>query len=333
VPLAPSVAEGSEAEVLAPSGVEVEVMIMEKLLYEYLEYGRRRKLTKVTIDEYRRTVGEFVKFLRDNYPDIKDIADITRDVIISYEKHLMVKKDARGKTMTRGRRKRYLSYLKAFYAYLEREERIYVNPTLAMAIPREKRSIIKDVLTIDEIEELLKVCPIDTVKGMRDRAIIELLYSSGVRADELCNILIEDIDLHELTLFIRKGKGASERFIPFGQSAAVWIRTYIEKSRTHLRSSSEYLFLSMRGKKLNPQAVCLMVKQYANLAGIEKHVTTHTLRHTCATHMLKGKADIRYVQKQLGHRRISTTERYLRVEISDLKEVHGRCHPREQDDW
>ena len=306
---------------------------MERLLYEYLEHGRRRKLQKVTINEYWRTISEFFKFVRDSYSEINEITGITRDVILSYEKYLLIKKDIRGKTMTRGRRKRYLSYLKAFYAYLEREEKIYTNPTINIAIPRDKRSIIKDVLTIEEIDKLLQCCPGNSLKGIRDRAILELLYSSGVRADELCNILIEDIDLNEMTLFIRKGKAGSERLIPFGQSAAHWITVYLEKSRTQLNLENNLLFLSMRGRKLNPQALCLMVKQYVNIAGIEKHVTTHTLRHTCATHMLKGRADIRYVQKQLGHRRISTTERYLRIEITDLKEIHGRCHPREQDDW
>jgi integrase/recombinase XerD len=137
-----------------------------------------------------------------------------------------------------------------------------------------------------------------------------------------------------LLLFIRKGKLGNERIIPFGESARYWIKRYLEKVRPLVfKSNTEILFLTDRGKKLHVNTLCRIAKQWAKLSGIEKNITTHTFRHTCATHMLKGRADIRYVQKQLGHRSIQTTEKYLKIEITDLKEVHERCHPREKEDW
>lgn len=307
---------------------------MNRLLYEFLDHAKRRRLKAHTTDDYRRTIGEFFRFVNENYPDIKDITGITRDIVLSYEKYLITKKDAKGRIISRGRRRRYLSNLKTFFAYLQREERIYADPTVNIAIPNEKRRILKDVLTIEEMDKLIKICPGDTTKGLRDRAILELLYSAGIRADELCNIELEDIDLDEMLLFVRKGKLGSQRLIPFGQSSKYWIEKYLERARPLISGPGDsLLFVSMRGRKLDPQALLDIVKGYARSAGIEKNVTSHTFRHSCAGHMLKGGADIRYVQRQLGHRRISTTEKYLKIEITDLKEIHDRCHPREQEDW
>lgn len=307
---------------------------MNRYLHEFLDNAKRKKLKYHTIDDYGRTVKEFFKFIYDNYPDIKEIADISRDVVLSYEKYLITKKDGRNRIISRGRRRRYLSNLKMFFVYLQKEEKIYANPTANIAIPNEKRRILKVVLTIEEMDKLIKVCPGETTKCLRDRAILELLYSAGIRADELCNIELEDIDLSEMLLFVRKGKLGNQRMIPFGQSAKYWIEKYLRQARPLIfGSDSNLLFVSMRGRKLDPQALLDIVKSYARIAGIEKNVTSHTFRHSCAGHMLKGGADIRYVQKQLGHRRISTTESYLKIEITDLKEIHDRCHPRERDDW
>ena len=291
-------------------------------------------MKKNTLDDYMRTINVFLEFIKENYPDINDITDIGKDVVLAYEKFLVSKKDGRGKIISRERRRRNLSHLKSFFNYLVIEENIYQNPAVNISFPQEKKRIIKDVLTVDEMEGLLKICSGHSIKSLRDRAILEVLYSTGIRADELCNICIEDIDLDEEILFIRKGKLGNERFIPFGRSAGYWVKRYIEKARPLIQNAdSDLLFVSFRGKKLNPDILCRLIKKWAKLAGIEKNVTTHTFRHSCATHMLKGRADIRYVQKQLGHRNISTTEKYLKIEISDLKEVHDRCHPREQEDW
>ncbi len=307
---------------------------MERLLYEFLDYLKRKKYSGHTLYEYRRTLGEFFHFLSDTYPDVHEITDITRHIVQSYEKYLMVKKSFRDKILSRNRRKRYLLYLRKFFQFLEHEEKIFKNPAVHIAIPRERKPIIRDVLSIEEMERLIKACAGDTVKEIRDRAILELLYSSAIRADELCSIEVSDIDLAERMLHIRKGKGGVERMVPIGELARLWVEAYLVRARSSLAEpGSELLFVSLSGRKLQPQALLDVVKHYARIAGIEKKVTTHTFRHSCATHMLKGGADIRFVQKMLGHKRISTTERYLKIEITDLKEVLERCHPREREEW
>jgi len=306
---------------------------MEQMQYEFLDHLKREGLKTATIGDYGRVLRDFFSFVTENYPDVKEITDITRQVVLSYEKSLTVKIDCRGKILSHDRRRKYLSCVVAFFRYLEREGNIYRNPAAMIALPRVKSTIIKDVLTVDEMDILLKTCSGHSVKSLRDRAILELLYSAGIRADELCGIEIADVDFEEKLLFVRKGKLGNERYVPFGESAKYWVKRYMEKVRPLTGADSEVLFVSQSGGRLNPDILCRMIKHWSKRAGIEKNVTTHTFRHSCATHMLKGRADIRYVQKQLGHRYISTTEKYLKIEITDLKEVHERTHPREREDW
>ena len=307
---------------------------MRKLLQQFIDHGKRRNLKPPTLNDYSRTIGELFYFIENNHPDITTINDITRDIIIRYEKHLVTKIDGRGKPISLPRRKRHLTNLRRFFSFLEKENIITSNPTVNIALPKEKKTIIKDILTIEEMNNLLKTCKANTPKSIRDRAIMELLYSTAIRGDELCNIHMKDIDLNENILFVRKGKWDSERKVPFGNKANFWATRYIQKVRPLIHnSSSQLLFTSMTGNKLEPQVLLDIVKYWGKKANIKKNITTHTFRHSCATHMLQRKADIRYIQKQLGHKRITTTEGYLKIEISDLKEVHKRCHPREQSGW
>jgi integrase/recombinase XerD len=307
---------------------------MRGLIHEYLDHAKRRGSRDKTMKDQQKRIMVFLEFVEEFYPDVKSVTDVTRDMVRAYEKHLVSAKDGRGKVMSRERRYRYLSTIKDFFAFLQKEEKIFKNPASNIALPRLRVPIVKDILTVEEMDTLLKSVPGDSFVNLRDRAILELLYSTGIRSDELCNIEVKDIDFNENLLYVRKGKLDRERMIPFGQSAHYWLASYLEKARPFMEGAgTEILFTSMTGTKLRPPVLVKIIKRRVRLAGIEKNVTTHTFRHTCATHMLKGRADIRYVQKQLGHTSIQTTEKYLKIEIRDLKEVHERCHPREQEDW
>jgi len=306
---------------------------MERLLYEFIDYEKRMKFASSTVNDHERTLLVFLNFIKTDYPDVKELNDITKDIVRAYEIYLIAKKDGRKKTMSRDRRRRHLSDLKAFFLYLQETEKICRDPSSGVALPKLKQTVIKDVLTIDEMDKLLLHCTGHSIQSLRDRAILELLYSTGIRAMELCSLETDDVDLNEKVLFIRNGKGARERYTPFGESARYWLKRYIEKARPLIMCErANLLFCSMRGTPLTPDSLLSMVKKRSKASGVEKNITTHTFRHSCATHMLKGRADIRYVQMQLGHRSIGTTERYLKIEISDLKEVHSRCHPRERDE-
>jgi integrase/recombinase XerD len=308
---------------------------MQKEILEYINYCKLKNYKQITLKDLKRRLNKFYEFVTVNYFDVKEITDITRDIVKSFEKHLSVINDSTGKIMSVDRRTRYLSALKNFFVFLEREDKIYINPTVTIAIPRGRKEIVKDVLTIEEMQKLIKSCNHYTLKSIRDRAILELLYSTALRADELCSIHLQDIDFEEQTLFVRKPKLGIERIVPFGESAKFAVKRYLEKVRPVIPNSADndFLFVTLEGKRPINSIINRIVKEWAKSAEIQKRVTSHTFRHSCATHMLKKGADIRHVQKHLGHKVISTTERYLRLEIEDLKEVHRRTHPRETEDW
>lgn len=306
---------------------------MERALYEFIEHEKRMKLSPLTISDHERTLIVFINFIKTEYPEIKDLTDVTKDIVRAYEMYIAVKKDGLKKTMSRDRRRRHLSNLKTFFLYLQKTEKIYRDPSSGIALPKVRETIVKDVLSINDMDKLLLNCTGHSMQSIRDRAILELLYSTGIRAMELCTLESEDVDLDERVLFIRNGKGSRERYVPFGESARYWLQRYIEKVKPILEcKTGNLMFCTLRGTPLTPDSLLSMVKKRAIASGIEKNITTHTFRHSCATHMLKGHADIRYVQMQLGHKSIGTTEKYLKIEISDLKEVHSRCHPRERDE-
>jgi integrase/recombinase XerD len=308
---------------------------MRTLIHEYANERKRKGYSQRTIADDLLKLVTFADFITETYPDAKEITEITKDMIRSYEKQIAVKKDKEGKLFTNERKMRYLSAVKNFFLYLHIHEKIYANPAGHIVYPRDRQRIIKDVLTPEEMETLLKTVTGTKLSSVRDRAILELLYSSGIRSEELCSIHVSDIDLDEKVLFVRKGKLDKERVIPFGETAKQWICRYLEKVRPLIAQEwAPELFVSItQGERLSTARLYDIITYWAKKSGVEKKVNTHTFRHSCAAHMLKGRADIRYVQKQLGHKSIQTTEKYLKIEITDLKEIHERCHPREQDTW
>ena len=166
--------------------------------------------------------------------------------------------------------------------------------------------------------------------GLRDRATLETFYATGIRVSELAKLTPYDVDTQERTLRVLLGKGRKDRHVPLTRAAAAAIESYLAKGRPAIRGSSKspYLFVASRGGYFHRALVSQLVRDYAKRAGIKKHVTCHTLRHSVATHLLKGGADIRHIQVLLGHRSLRSTERYTRVELSDLRDVIRRAHPR-----
>ncbi len=305
-----------------------------KEINEFLSFKKRMSLKEGTLVIYRQTLNEFLKFLLEDEPDVNDIIDITQDTILAYEKYLTTKIDLRGKILSHNQRRRYLTSVKLFFQHLSKQDKIYRDPAVNISMPKIKKPVVKDILTIEEMDGLLKKISGHSMKSLRDRAILELLYSTGIRSNELCNIHIEDVGLAERTLYVRKGKYDGERYLPFGEPALYWLTRYMEKARPLIcENDSGVLFVSLYGRKLSPHTLREIILYCMRKAKLERKITSHTFRHSCATHMLKGGADIRYVQMQLGHRNLATTQKYLKIEITDLKEIHERCHPREQEDW
>ncbi|MEM7041158.1 MAG: tyrosine-type recombinase/integrase, partial [Bacteroidota bacterium] len=218
---------------------------------------------------------------------------------------------------------------RSFHTFLVQEDYTDEDPTELLDLPKLSRKL-PIYLTVHEVEKIFDVVPMSTKLGVRNRAIVELLYSCGLRVSELVNLEQQMLYLDEG--FVRVfGKGSKERLVPLGSSAKQYILLYKEHARNHMtprRGDEDILFLNRRGARLTRNMIFIIVKQLVADAGIEKNVSPHTFRHSFATHLIEGGADLRAVQEMLGHESITTTEIYLHLDRDYLKEVHRTFHPR-----
>ena len=218
--------------------------------------------------------------------------------------------------------------IRIFFRFLANRYRWSENPAETLSLPRPEKHL-PETLNVAQVEKLLESINGNDPLGLRDRAIFELLYSSGLRVSELCNARLENIDLD--AGFIRvTGKGNKTRLVPLGAPACGALKNYLQKERPNLvaKKTGAEIFLSIRGKKLTPPRIRQLITQYASRAGIEAHVYPHLMRHSFATHLLGGGADLRIIQELLGHADISTTQVYTHVEKSGLQAVIKKFHPR-----
>jgi integrase/recombinase XerD len=278
-----------------------------------------RGVSHNTIESYRRDIEKFSSYLGDKK---KNIDKVTRE---TFQEYMLSLKD---KGLATSSIARNLAALKTFWKFLSAER--IVNENVASIIETPKIwKYIPEVLNPKEVEGLLDSPSGKGWMGKRDKAMLEVLYATGLRVSELNNLKKNDIELEAgyLRCF---GKGGKERIVPFGSIAKKAIENYIGKPREKVRKefSGDYLFLSRLGKKLSRQSVWKIIQKYAVLSGIKKHISPHTLRHSFATHLLAGGAELRGVQEMLGHADISTTQIYTHVSKDRLKKVHDEFHPR-----
>ncbi|MHC9542890.1 MAG: tyrosine-type recombinase/integrase [Vulcanimicrobiota bacterium] len=220
--------------------------------------------------------------------------------------------------------------ISVFFRFLVRRGYLLYNPAAAIDPPRVVDKVERKPLTLDEMEALLSSPDVKKRDGLRDRALLELLYSTGLRKSELMSLEIFDVDIPERTVRIRKGKGRKERVLPLGEVAASYLQRYLEKSRPLFCRGRvrKALFLGKAGLPLCAHGIDRIVKIHAARSGLTTNVTPHIIRHTCASHLLAGGADIFSIQKLLGHSRAEYTQRYLHSTLGDLRKVHEHCHPR-----
>ena len=224
--------------------------------------------------------------------------------------------------------------IKRLFEYLEQANIVFINPAEFIQEPKKVRGIPKNILTPAEARAILDQPNLGTLKGIRDRAILELFYSTGIRIEELCSLTIYDADLQGAMIRINKGKGKKDRVVPMGKHAVRFLREYITRVRpnfTKKNRTERRLFIDAFGKPLSKQMAGISVREYAKAAKVGKQVTAHTFRHTFASHLIKNGADIVAVQKMLGHADLKTTELYLRSVGVDLKAAHTKSHPREKE--
>lgn len=279
------------------------------LVYIFSEKG----LSENTCNAYRRDIRSFYLFL--NKRAYTDWNHVKKQDVIDF---LSDKKKADYATSSISRS---LIAIKVFFCFLKKEGVTSENIALYFETPKLWQ-VIPDVLTQYEMEKLLDLPDVNSMSGSRDRAIIELLYGTGIRVAELCQLKIHDVGDEDIRV---KGKGGKERVVPIGTHAILAIDHYLTFRNDEEEKSS--LFLTNRGKQIDRVAVWKMIKGYAKQAGIEKVISPHTFRHTCATDLLKNGADLRVIQEILGHADISSTERYMHVDCDQLKETFKAFHP------
>ncbi|HYK74581.1 MAG TPA: site-specific tyrosine recombinase XerD [Pseudoneobacillus sp.] len=296
---------------------------MDNHLKDFIHFLLVEKgLAQNTIISYERDLKSYLGYLKDT-ENISDLNEVKRVQIVHFLGHL---KDQNKSSKTLAR---HTASVRAFHQFLIREKVTEHDPTVHLESPQLERSLPK-VLSMEEVETLLESPKLKNHFGYRDKAMLELLYATGMRVSELIGLNLGDV--HLTMGFVRCiGKGNKERIIPIGNTAANIIKTYIEKARYKFLSGKQRedaLFLNHHGKRLTRQGFWKILKKLVNEAGIEKELTPHTLRHSFATHLLENGADLRAVQEMLGHADISTTQIYTHVTKTRLKEVYTKFHPR-----
>ncbi|WP_313740890.1 site-specific tyrosine recombinase XerD [Pseudomonas sp.] len=223
---------------------------------------------------------------------------------------------------------RFISGLRGFYRYLLREKHIGVDPTLLVEMPQLGRPLPKSLSEAD-VEALLRAPDLGEAIGQRDRAMLEVLYACGLRVTELVSLTLDQVNLRQGVLRVM-GKGSKERLVPMGEEAIVWVERYLRDGRTELLHGrpSDVMFPSLRGEQMTRQTFWHRIKHHARVAGIDKPLSPHTLRHAFATHLLNHGADLRVVQMLLGHSDLSTTQIYTHVAKARLQQLHAQHHPR-----
>lgn len=317
---------------------------MDLLLARFVEAMTAWSFSKLTVRSYHDSVRFFFDWLSEE-TDLVDLAEVTPETLTSFQTWLFTVE----KTRSRGPRRRSLkettgeklaassqgaklSALKSFFRFLCREGKLLVDPASGLVLPKRRKQLPQALITPKEAIRLCESIETKTPTGFRNRAIVEVLYATGIRNAELRDLKLSDFDSSAGTLSVRAGKGGKDRVVPLGPLVTAILSDYIAQGRPKLplKPGVSHIFVSEHGWPLWSQSIVRVVDLAAKRAGIKKPVRPHRLRHACATHMLKGGADVRHIQRLLGHSSLATTEIYTRVEISDLKAVHKRFHPRER---
>lgn len=296
-------------------------MAINNILMDYLHYLKvERGLSENTINSYGIDLKLFLEYLREN--EIPSFKQVNKEVIVNYMQSEKNNNKANSSIL------RSVSSLRKFFQYLAQKKIIEKDPMLLIDTPKKKQHL-PQVLTKEEVEKLLRSPNTGQVLGLRDRAMLELMYATGLRISEIINLKLEDLHLTMGTLQTL-GKGHKERIVPVGDEAIKWVNRYLEEARPKLlkQKRSNYLFLNFHGNNLTRQGVWKNLKAEVRKAGIQKNITPHTLRHSFATHILENGADLRIVQELLGHADISTTQIYTHLSNKQLADIYNRAHPR-----
>jgi integrase/recombinase XerD len=295
----------------------------------FLEHLRAAGRTERTIGGYIAELRLFLAFLADR--GVEEPHQLTRQDVEAYQVSLLHRRKPNGDPLKLASRHAKISAVLVFLRFLYNSQVLLLDLTRGIRQPGLPRRLLPKLPSVAQIVKLLDAPDTTTPLGLRDRAIMEVFYSSALRNTELRSLRLEDIDLDRLELRILVAKGRKPRVLPLGEPAAAWLQEYLDKARAYFVRDHEHrlLFASLRGGRLRVETMIQLVTKHAKAAALPMKVTPHILRHCCATHMLAHGAELRYLQELLGHGSPEATQIYTQVDLLELRSVHQRCHPRE----
>jgi integrase/recombinase XerD len=297
-------------------------MDVKLTITEFKQHLKALGYAESSLESYRKNLDLFCRYLQDR--EIADLKQVTHQVICDYQEKIMSEPVAMETKALK------IRPIKRLFEYLCQTHRLLINPTDGIVETCRKNRKIGQVLTVKETQKLLAQPNLSLKTGIRDRAIMEVLYSTGIRLDELLSLEVYHVDFKDKVLYIRKGKGKRQRVVPLGKNAVKFLKEYLQKIRPwygRKNPKERRLFLNQSGLPMTEANVRVNLRKYRDEAGIKKPVSPHTFRRTCATHLLQNGADIRYIQKLLGHRHLKTTQAYTKVMPVEIKQTHNRTHP------
>ena len=306
-------------------------------LIEFIDWQKSMNYSEHTIKNQRIEIGYFIDWCEERSVDTPQ--DVTRAMLERYRQHVFAyRRKTDGLPLSFQCQGKRIIAIRMFFKWLTRSHHLLFNPSSEMDLPKQEQRLPRHVLTVAEIAQILNTP--DTFEpsgfGIRDRAMLEVLYSTGMRRAELVSLDLTDIDGERGTVLIRQGKGKKDRMVPIGERALAWVARYVQEVRPRYLDdeNDKTLFLSKHYERLTGKQLSGIAKKTIDNANLERvqeggplGSSCHLFRHACATHMLENGADIRYIQALLGHSELSTTEVYTRVAILKLKEVHDATHP------
>jgi len=300
------------------------------LLREHLAWLATHNFSQATIAKRATYVRAFSLWCLER--DILAPRLVSRAILEAFQRHLYAHRQASGKPLAWSSQHLHLKELRQFFSWLAKQNILSSNPAAHIELPKLPRQLPGATLSVEEVERILQLPDTNSPLGLRDRAMLEVLYSTGIRRSEVCALLLDHVETTRQVLFIRCGKGQKDRYVPIGLRALGWLTRYIELARPLLTDddSQRTLFLTAKGQPLEPDSLTEYGRRYIKAAGIDKPGACHIYRHTMATLMHDSGADIRTLQAILGHEKLDTTQIYTRVGIRKLIDTHRLTHPAEQ---
>lgn len=296
-------------------------------LQAFLEWTEVKGYSPDTLSRRQSALRRFIVWCDER--ELQSPQDITKPILERYQRYLYYYRKDDGQPLAFGSQNVILAPVKAFFRWLTQENHLLYNPASELQLPKRTRHLPKTILPVETVETILNLPDVETAKGLRDRAMMEVLYSTGIRRMELVKLTVYDVDPRRGTLMIHEGKGRQDRLIPIGERALAWLDKYRREARPQLVIGKDdgILFLSLQGQPFSRNTAGRCVKAYIQQAGLQVEGSCHLFRHAMATHMLENGADIRFIQSMLGHASLSTTEIYTHVSIEKLRQIHAATHP------